>query len=371
MKLSETLKEIEKKLDERLLSPLDLLEKEAKEILEKSVTTNAVLSFSGGADSTVMHHIIQKFDIPIKEIFINSSIENKYNKEIIKKVTKDYDVVHKAKSRSYKEIVYNFGFPIANKIFSEKCYRLRNKRLSINNVVDKFRLITGSSPYNIKANNISLYNLEAKFWYLALNYPIQSYCCSVLKKQPANKLNRHNIIGIMSSDSMERRKAIKKNFHGKYFPLQSWTKKDIFKYSERENIKLSKIYQDRDIEINNEKITLCGASGSGCPACDFGQNDNHYIIKNGEKIKTTKFHKLKLEFPKLYDYSMKMKHKSGISFEEVIRIHRACKEDKDGYYTQIGKALRSNYAKKVKKFLRLKGDVPQEAFDLLDTYIVD
>ena len=354
---------------------LDILELEVRSILEHSVATNAVLSFSGGADSTVMHYIIQKYKIPIKEIFVNSSVENKYNKEIIKEVSKFYDVVHKAKSKSYKEIVYEFGFPIANKNFSSMCYSLYRHRLSINNVIDRYRIITGVSPYQLEkirsGSIIPIYSLDVKFWYLALNYPIQSYCCSILKKQPAKKLKKNMIIGIMRDDSPNRRKAITMNFHGKYFPLQSWSKKDIFAYAERENIKLSKIYQDRIVEVDNKKITLCGASGSGCPACDFGQNDNHYIIRNGEKIKTTKFYKLKLEFPKLYDYSMNMKHKSGITFKEVLKVHRESKEDKDGYYTKLGKKLRSDYAKEVKKFLKLKGDVPKEAFKLLDTYIID
>lgn len=357
------------------VSCLDILENEAKEILLKSIETDAVLSFSGGADSTIMHHIMQKYNIPINEIFINSYVENKYNKKIIKQVIKQYDVVYNAKTRSYKEIVYEFGFPIGNKNFSHICYRLYRNRLSINNVVDKFRIITGVSPYQLekikKGNNISIYSLEAKFWYLALNYPIQSYCCNILKKQPAKKLKKDMIVGIMRDDSLNRRKAISMNFHGKYFPLQSWTKKDIFEYTKREGIELSKIYEDRDIEINGEKITLCGASGSGCPACDFGQNDNHFIIVDGKKIKTTKFHKLKLEFPKLYEYSMKMKHKSGVDFKEVITVHRACKKDEDKYYTNLGIKLRSNYAKQVKKFLKLKGDVPKEAFELLDTYITD
>lgn len=307
----------------------------------------------------------------INTLFINSSVENKYNKQVINGVKGEYEKVIVPKTRSYNEVVWEYGFPIQNKNFSDMCYRLYRKRLSINNVLNKYRIITGVSPYDVNKNKkiSKIYSLEDKYWYLAVNYPIQSYCCSVLKKQPAKKVKRDMIVGIMKDDSPARRKAISLNFHGKYFPLQNWIKKDIFEYAKREGIELSKIYQDRDITtLGGEKITLCGASNSGCPACDFGQNDNHYIIKNGEKIKTTKFHKLKLEFPKLYEYSMKMKHKTGVTFEEVIKVHR---DSKKGKYLKESINIRSDFAKEVKKLLQYKVNVPLEAFELLDKYIKD
>ena len=318
-----------------------------------------------------MHHINKKFGIGIGSLFTNPYVESKHNQKIIKEIIKEYNEVFKVKTKSYKEIVWEYGFPIQNKNFSELCYRIYNKRVSINNVLDKYRVITGVSPYDVNTNKkrSGIYSLGAKYWYLAMNYPIQSYCCTVLKKRPAKKIGRDNVIGIMKSDSLTRRKAIAKNFHGKYFPLQNWTKKDIFEYARVENIELSKIYQDRDIETpEGEKITLCGANGSGCPQCDFGQNENHYITKNGVKIKTTKFHVLSLEFPKLYNATMNMKHKTGITFKEVIKVHR---DSKEGKYLKESIKIRSDFAKEVKKFLRYKENIPKEAFILLDKYIID
>ena len=349
---------------------LDILEEEAIYILQRAKETNSVLSFSGGADSMVMHHINKKFNIGIDSIFTNPYIENKYNQKVIKEVSREYEEVIKVKTKTYKEIVWDYGFPIQNKEFSKMCYRIRANPLSINNVIDKYRILTSVSPYKVNSNKkiASMFYLEDKYWYLAMNYPIQEKCCNILKKQPASKIKRDMVIGIMKDDSPMRRQAINKSFHGKYFPLQNWTKKDIFEYARVENIQLSDIYKDRDIEVNREKITLCGATGSGCPACDFGQTSNHYIIKNGEKIKTTKFHKLELEYPKLYKSSMKMKHKSGVTFEEVIKVHR---ESKKGKYLKESIKIRSDFAKEVKRFLRYKENIPKEAFKLLDRYIIE
>ena len=121
----------------------------AIQILNEASKNNAVLSFSGGIDSTTLHHIIQHNNIPINTIFVNKVVEHKYNHPIITDTVKYYDeVIYAIPKRTYKEIIWEFGFPIKNKDFSHLCYRLARVPLSLNNVVDKYRVTVGINPYH-------------------------------------------------------------------------------------------------------------------------------------------------------------------------------------------------------------------------------
>jgi 3'-phosphoadenosine 5'-phosphosulfate sulfotransferase (PAPS reductase)/FAD synthetase len=263
---------------------------------------------------------------------------------------------------NYNQIIYNYGFPIANKNFSHLCNRLHNyyNNLNINNFRDSFRILTG---YTIKyiisiftRNNISNYKLDDKYYYLAINYPIQEKCCNILKKETSNKLIKNgliSIVGIMKSDSPARRKAIELNYssHKKCFPLANWTKKDIIKYSKMENIEISKFYQDRIID---KDIIIKGSLNSGCVGCHFGQNDNHCIIKNNKEIKTSKFEILKIEKPKQYKSIMNMQHKSGVTFKETIKIYELSKK---GYFLNESRLLKNKF---INRYINLLNNLTEE-----------
>ena len=339
------------------------LEKEAVDIIKSFDIDKLYLSFSGGIDSIVIHHIIKKHNIQVEHIFYNKEVENIYNRKIINKVKKHYKYQHKATPKmNYNQIIYNYGFPIANKNFSHLCNYLHNyyNDLNINNFRDSFRILTG---YTIKyiisiftRNNISNYKLDDKYYYLAINYPIQEKCCNILKKETSNKLIKNgliSIVGIMKSDSPARRKAIELNYssHKKCFPLANWTKKDIIKYSKMENIEISKFYQDRIID---KDIIIKGSLNSGCVGCHFGQNDNHCIIKNNKEIKTSKFEILKIEKPKQYKSIMNMQHKSGVTFKETIKIYELSKK---GYFLNESRLLKNKF---INRYINLLNNLTEE-----------
>jgi len=341
----------------------------AIQILNEASKNNAVLSFSGGIDSTTLHHIIQHNNIPINTIFVNKVVEHKYNHPIITDTVKYYDeVIYAIPKRTYKEIIWEFGFPIKNKDFSHLCYRLARVPLSLNNVVDKYRVTVGINPYHapkyINKPINQQYALPLKYWYLATNYPIQNYCCTVLKKAPSKKVGRPMVIGIMADDSPNRRRAINSNFNGKkYYPLAEWKKSDILSYVREYNIPTSKIYQNRwvgDVEI-------LGGTNSGCTGCHYGNTTNHKLRVNGEVVNTTKLHILSLEQPKQYRYYMNMKHKGGKTYAETLDIYDRSSR---GEFMAESVAIRNDYIQLIKSTLQQLPNIPDEAYQLLDRLIV-
>jgi len=330
---------------------LALLERETKDYLLEATkkSPDVILSSSGGLDSEVMYYIIQKFNIPINGIFFNKSIENKNNNKRLREQKKHFGNIYEAKTESYNSIVSRLGFPIGNKNFSDMAYRLKSTKLSNKNLIDKYRLIMGTSPLSIgfkeeiiKSKRLQVYSIPLNMWYLALNYPIQAKCCDILKKAPAKKIKQDMIVGIMASDSMQRRKAIKGNFNGKYFPLKDWNKTDIINYAKLYNVPHSKAYDDRDLANGT---TIIGATNTGCQECHFGQHQRHFIKEDGEIKKTSKFNILRIEKPKAYKAMMNRTHaKTQITFEETLQVYEDSRND---IYINESIELRNKYIKEV------------------------
>jgi len=330
---------------------LALLERGARDLLIEAVekSPEVILSSSGGLDSEVMYYIIQKYNIQVKGIFFNKSIENKNNNKRLREQKKYFENIYEAKTESYNSIVSRLGFPVGNKGFSDMCYRLRSTKPNNRNIIDKYRLIVGTSPLLInfkeeitKTKRLQVYSIPLNMWYLALNYPIQAKCCTVLKKQPAKKIKKHMIVGIMASDSMQRRKAIKGNFSGKYFPLKNWNKSDIINYIKLHNVPHSKAYDDR---VLANGITIIGATNTGCQECHFGQHQRHFIKVDGEIKKSSKFEILRIEKPKAYKAMMNRTHTgTQITFEETIQVYEDSRND---VYLEESIKLRNEYIKKV------------------------
>jgi len=327
---------------------LEELEIEAMNELYKASKIGAVYSCSGGIDSTIINHIIKKFQIPINEMFFNKEVEPNGNKKIIDKIKKTYAKYQEAKTESYKSIVYRLGFPIKNKNFSELCYRLKTVPLSEKNIKDKYRIVTGVSPEMVKKTiKVNMdYALDLKFWYLAMNFPIQQSCCSILKKAPSAKIKKPMIIGIMADDSPARKRAINQAYHGKFFPLKSWTKKDVLLYAKLENIEISSEYKDR--KVKNSNIEIVRSTNTGCVGCHFGNTVSHFIKVDGRKIATTKFDKLKIEKPKTHKAIMTMEHKSGITFSETIKAYD---DSKKGKYLKESIAIRNKMIIEIKNLM--------------------
>jgi 3'-phosphoadenosine 5'-phosphosulfate sulfotransferase (PAPS reductase)/FAD synthetase len=176
------------------------------------------------------------------------------------------------------------------------------------------------------------------------------------------------LIGIMKSDSPDRRRAITDNFNSnkkdKIFPLANWNKLDILKFLKLYNIETSKIYQDRETKSG---IKVCGVNGSGCEGCHFGNNEGHcFINHNGVKEKTTKFENLEREFPKKHKALMRMKHKSNLTYQEVLDNYE---DAKHGNQLEESIIVRNNYINKIINYMELDDRDFTDAIKYIKTFI--
>jgi 3'-phosphoadenosine 5'-phosphosulfate sulfotransferase (PAPS reductase)/FAD synthetase len=350
VKILQMLRQIEEELR------LKLLIVKAEQIIKQSSLQFGdalTLSLSGGLDSTIIHHITKKANIDIQNVFSNLQVEPRHNRDYARKIQKEYKNIYNAESESYKSIVYRYGFPIGNKNFSDLAQRC-GRKLTSKNVIDKHRIITGMTPRLTYTKIFNSNFLPLKFWYLAKHYPIQTYCCRILKKEPSARLMKKfgliMVIGIMDSDSPARRRAIAENNkkklsdRKKIYPLEGWTKEDVLLYKNLylSDDEYSKQYQSRKIG----DVTVSGSTNTGCIGCHYGIAQK---IECSDKDRN-KFEVLGLEYPKAYSATMKMKHKSGITYEEVIKVYN---DSKDNMYLQESILLRNKEILEVDRLLAL------------------
>jgi 3'-phosphoadenosine 5'-phosphosulfate sulfotransferase (PAPS reductase)/FAD synthetase len=315
------------------------------------------ISLSGGIDSMVIHHLTNKLGLKIENIFSNLQVENTYNRRVAKEAQKKYKNIYNAKTESYRSIVYRLGFPIGDKIFSDRCERVA-RPLTLNNAVTRYKLITGNDV-NFRTGDKAYvrYGLPLKYWYLAKNYPIQTSCCRILKKQPSENLYKEHgliqVIGAMKSDSLDRRTSINREQkkpileQKKIFPLAEWTKADVLEYMHTymQPSDYSRFYQEREVRNG---LRVEGATNSGCAGCHYGVRQK-FACSDG--IERNKFEIQELEFPKKHKAVMNMKHKTGVTYAEVIKVYE---DSKRGKYIEESKIILDKEIREVSRLLALK-----------------
>ena len=299
----------------------------------------AKISASGGGDSSVMVDLYEKaLNRKPSIVFFNTGVDPKGNRDIIKGYKKNgYDVEYRKPKITYKEICWESGFPIGNKEFAGFSERLR-RNLSIKNVKDRYRLITGVSDLGnskIIVNN-NRYLIPLKQFYLVKTFPLQSSCCDILKKNLIQGKETF-FVGVMHYESSNRQRMVQENgiiSDKKVFPLAHWVKADIQRYVREFGLKISSEYSPKWI---SDTLFIDGATSTGCEGCGFGMNDTCYLNRQSHNIigdyiqrvqKLDKFEKMKLVYPKKYDHYMNMQHKSGATFREVLEIFNDSKKGK-------------------------------------------
>ena len=148
--------------------------------------SNAYISFSGGKDSTVLHHLVD-MALPgnkIPRVFINTGIEYNYIVEFVKDLAKNDD----------RFIILNPTKPI-KKVLEENGYPFKSKQHSHNLEVYQRNGMTKT--------NIQYLGLGSKTQFLCPNclkyqfskdfkIKISDKCCYKMKKEPAHKWSTEN-----------------------------------------------------------------------------------------------------------------------------------------------------------------------------------
>ena len=233
-----------------------------KDTINKYGIDNFYLSFSGGKDSTVLHHLLD-MALPnnkIPRVYIDTGIEYQMIRDFVLDLQKeDKRIVIIKPSKPIKQTLETYGYP-----FKSKEHSLRVEQFNKGHNSNFIKKYLGKTDYKGKfmCPKILLYQFEERGKY---NY--SNLCCKKLKKEPVHKWEKENkkfiaITGMRSQEggNRERLGCIITDKNGKlkrFHPLikiddnfENW-------FIERERVNLAPLYY----EPFNFKRTGC----KGCP----------------------------------------------------------------------------------------------------------
>lgn len=147
---------------------------------------NAYISFSGGKDSTVLHHLVD-MALPgnkIPRVFINTGIEYNYIVDFVKDLAKNDDrFIILNPTKPIKKVLEENGYPFKSKQHSHNLEVYQRNGMTLTN--EKY-LGLGSKTQFLCPNCLK-YQFNKDF-----NIKISDKCCYKMKKEPAHKWSTEN-----------------------------------------------------------------------------------------------------------------------------------------------------------------------------------
>lgn len=228
---------------------------------QKDLLNNSYVSFSGGKDSTILHHLID-FALPnnnIPRVFMNTGLEFGLTLKFVKELAQsDFRFVIINQTRNIRDTLNQYGYP-----FKSKEYSLRVEHFNKGSNAKFIRKYMGLySEYDSKkfiCPNKLKYQFEERGKY---NYSNQ--CCYKLKKDLMKKWSKDNnkpinITGMRNDEGGNRERLTcitnnGKSFHPMIVCSTSWENWFIKTY----DVKLSALYYE---PYNFER--------TGCVGCPF------------------------------------------------------------------------------------------------------
>lgn len=305
------------------------------------------IAFSGGKDSTVLWHLIRAYfpDARYKIIFGNTGVEFPESLEFARKLghewgggdfyeatpgkTEKEGLKYEAQREVLQYLIDNGNAGTVLKAdgklksidaLERACppelyedFRRRNlvwKAGTVKNYwwcVDQYGYpILGKAASKLTARRINIdcflrfsktasESEERKAYYELLGkVKMSNHCCSILKKEPSEKLQAELDVdvvfkGLMAEESRMRRMSFSTRGYlfkssrphcGDFYhcsPLAIWTDADIWAYIRRYDVPYSKLY---DIEYVDDKGETCRIKRNGCVACatDIAFRNNHLSV---------------------------------------------------------------------------------------------
>lgn len=224
-----------------------------KSVIEKYGEENFYLSFSGGKDSTVLHHLIDEA-LPgnkIPRVYANTGIElNMIEDYVYNEAKTDGRFKIIQPQIPIKQMLERDGYPFKSKKHSEilmtyQKYKTTENRPGIQHYLHISNDGVNWSPSK-SCPNILKYQFTENF-----NIKISDKCCLRLKEEPILKWAKENkkpygIVGIMASEGGRRSGAKCLAFNGKklknFQPLAPLNKNWEDWYIKERNIRLCELY---------------------------------------------------------------------------------------------------------------------------------
>lgn len=278
---------------------------------------HVVLSFSGGKDSTVLRDIFITMFPHGRSAFSDTGLEYPEIRNFVKTYGASIDWV--APERTFRDVIFNDGYPVVSKKVSEQIKRLRmgttEKNAASHNLIRTGITRDGRSAPSRKLSNKWRYLEDAPFL-------ISDKCCDVFKKDPLKKhykkYDLHPMTAMMKSEGGQRAQAYggECNLYDAKEPISNpmffWTEDDVWQYIKENNIKICEIYYDREVD----GATIEGERRTGCMFCMYGAH-----LEKGQN----RFQKMAKSHPKIHKYCM-----TKLGMKEVlehINVRTGCEGD--------------------------------------------
>lgn len=282
--------------------------------LEKYGVNGVYCSFSGGLDSTVLRHLINKVTggCNVESVYLDTWLEDPRVREY---VLSHSNVTRIRPEIGMKQIITAYGWCFPSKDISEAIHAYRQGKewavLKLNGLD--------------REGNFSKFRQQYKKFLPIADWDIKisSYCGFIQKEKPAMKYEKetgkHPFLGLRAEESERRKKAYLRtgsnSFDTRYVyneetdqyeekivkrpvskPLSIWTKQDILNYFLKEKIKPAPSYGTihtvgtvpGQLNFYGEeafgKLTCSGDERTGCLFCPVGCHiDNFKKFKNVKK----------------------------------------------------------------------------------------
>lgn len=226
------------------------------------------VSFSGGADSTVLLDLVMQDYPKVPAVFCNTGMEYP---EIVRFVKTFENVTILRPKMTFKEVTEIYGYPVISKETAQKIHEIRTS----NSVYLRNLRLYGTSPKLQKGK------LSEKWKYLLdAPFKISSHCCHVMKKSPLAQYNKQTgrkaFVGVMAEESDLRTQSyVRFSCNGfkmrepQSRPMMFWGKQDTLEYIRRTNLKICSVYGD--VRRRPDGLwEFSGCQRTGCVFCLFG-----------------------------------------------------------------------------------------------------
>lgn len=232
-----------------------------RDTIAKYGEENFYISFSGGKDSTVVHHLVD-MALPnnkIPRVFINTGIEYVEIVNFVKELASvDNRFVIIQPSQNIKQMLERVGYPFKSKEHSVMVHEWQLGHRNTN----KMKRYLGETGSRYECPKILKYQFTDEF-----NLKVSPYCCMELKKKPVRKWQKENkkpinITGMQREEGGERTHIdcimVKNGKMVKFHPLAKVTGDWENWFVKEKKIELCKLYYE-PFNFNR----------TGCKGCPF------------------------------------------------------------------------------------------------------
>lgn len=275
------------------------------------------VSFSGGADSSVLLWLVRGMYPQVPAVFCNTGLEYP---EVVRLVLQTPNHVILRPRMGFAQVVKNYGWPVASKKIARGVSIIRNPTENNQNVRRLY--LEGVNRFGEPVEGFKI----AKCWHFLFEapFPVSDECCNVMKKSPQAAYERATgnrpFVGTMAADSKQRQRAYLRDGCNAYkegmagsrsAPLSFWSKQDILQCIRTYNITIPNVYGDIVTVRQETQLALfpsaaqaasppqfatTGVQNTGCLFCCFGLSQERGLQNRFELLAET--------HPKLHRYVM-------------------------------------------------------------------